>query len=92
MDEVKKYYVYILKCSDGSLYAGATQNLAKRLHEHNDLKSGAKYTKARRPVTLVYSQECDSFAHSRAREAEIKRMTRIDKLLLLKGHLGDEKK
>lgn len=75
--------VYILKCNDGTLYTGSTVDLKKRLHEHNRLKSGAKYTRARRPVELVYEEDCSDFAKSRAREAEIKRMTREEKLCLI---------
>jgi putative endonuclease len=76
--------VYILKCSDGTLYTGATSDLAKRLKEHNCLKTGAKYTKARRPVELAYKENCESFSKSREREAEIKRMSRKNKLDLIK--------
>ncbi len=79
------HIVYILKCSDGTLYTGSTVDLAKRLREHNGLKSGAKYTRARRPVEVVYKEECKTFAFSRAREAEIKRMDREEKLVLIKN-------
>jgi len=80
------YIVYILKCSDGTLYTGSTVDMPKRLREHNGLKSGAKYTRGRRPVILAYEEECDTLSISRAREAEIKRMSRGEKLELLKGH------
>ena len=76
--------VYILKCSDGTLYTGSTVDVKKRVREHNELKSGAKYTRARRPVELVYSEKCEDFAKAREREAEIKRMDRSEKLLLIK--------
>lgn len=79
--------VYILKCSDDTLYTGSTIDLTKRLKEHNEQKNGAKYTKARRPVVLVYKEECKTFAQVRAREAEIKRMSRKEKLLLVKNKL-----
>ena len=78
--------VYILKCSDGTLYTGSTTDITKRLREHNELKNGAKYTRARRPVTLVYKEKCKNFAKAREREAEIKRMERGEKLLLIEGH------
>jgi putative endonuclease len=78
------YFVYILKCSDGTLYTGSTNNLDKRVNEHNNLKNGAKYTKARRPVFLVYKEKCKTFADVRAREAEIKRLTREKKIKLIK--------
>lgn len=78
------HIVYILKCSDGTLYTGSTEDLTNRLREHNELKHGAKYTRARRPVVLVYKEECKTFAESRKREAKIKRMTRTEKLSLIK--------
>ncbi len=77
-------YVYILKCNDGTLYTGSTVDLAKRLREHNELKNGAKYTRARRPVAITYQEECGTLARAREREAEIKRMSRNEKLKLVK--------
>ena len=76
-------YVYILQCKDSSLYVGCTNNLEKRLHAHNNLKSGAHYTKIRRPVLLVYSEQCKNLKEGRAREAELKRLTREQKLELI---------
>lgn len=78
------YFVYILECSDGSLYAGSTNDLARRLKEHNGSKRGARYTKARRPVILKYCERYATFAKSRRREAEIKRLSRAEKLKLLR--------
>ena len=78
------HYVYILKCSDQTLYVGSTNNLEKRLHQHNNLKSGAHYTKIRRPVVLAYSETFSNLKEARAREAEIKRMKREEKMTLLK--------
>jgi len=79
------HIVYLLKCSDGTLYAGSTIDLAKRLREHNGGKAGAKYTRVRRPVTLVYKEKCKTLALARAREAEMKRMKRSEKLALVKA-------
>lgn len=76
------FYVYILKCADTSLYVGSTNNLEKRLKEHNNAKNGAHYTKIRRPVMLVYSEICETYAIARAREGELKRLSRAKKLLL----------
>ncbi len=84
------YYTYILKCADDTLYIGATNDLEKRLHQHNNSKQGAHYTKIRRPVELVYHEKVSTLAESRKREAEIKRMTRTQKLLLV--HSGANKK
>jgi len=76
--------VYILRCGDGTLYTGSTANLAKRIREHNELKSGAKYTRGRRPVKLAYEEKCATLPRAREREAEIKRMNRNEKLRLIK--------
>ena len=77
------YYVYILKCADGSLYTGSTNDLEKRLHQHNNLKSGAHYTKIRRPSKLIYFKEFKTIASARKREIEIKKMKRQEKIKLI---------
>ncbi len=81
------YFVYILKCADDTLYVGSTNKLEKRLHEHNNLKSGAHYTKIRRPVVLVYSEELQTYADVRKREGELKRLSREEKLSLIKNFI-----
>ncbi len=78
--------VYILECSDGSLYTGSTNDLVKRLHEHNHLKSGAHYTKIRRPVTLVYSEALPTLSDARKRECVIKTYSRKQKQELIDHH------
>ena len=78
------YHTYILECADKTLYVGSTNKLEKRLHEHNNLKSGAHYTKIRRPVVLKYSEECESYAEARKKEGLWKRMSRQEKLNLIK--------
>ena len=75
-------YTYILECSDGTLYTGWTNNLEKRLKMHNSGK-GAKYTKTRLPVTLVYYEEFASKQEAMSREFHIKQLTRIQKLRLI---------
>ncbi len=75
--------VYILQCADTTLYVGCTNDLTKRLHQHNHLKAGAQYTKGRRPVTVVYTETFQSFKKSRAREAAIKRLPRAAKIKLI---------
>jgi putative endonuclease len=77
-----QHYVYILRCADDTLYVGCTNNLEKRLHQHNNAKSGAHYTKIRRPVNLIYSEKYKTLNKARGREAEIKRMKREKKLEL----------
>jgi putative endonuclease len=74
------FYAYILECADGTFYSGCTNDLKKRLHAHNNTKAGAHYTKIRRPVTLKWSQAFRSHAKARAKEAELKRMTREGKM------------
>lgn len=81
------YFTYILECADQTLYCGSTNNLEKRLHEHNHAKNGAHYTKIRRPVKLVYSEKFETYGHARAREAAIKKMNRIEKINLIKNTL-----
>lgn len=76
------YFLYILECADGTLYVGSTNNLEKRLHEHNELKSGAHYTKIRRPVVLKYKEELPTLSDARKREIEVKKWTRQKKLSL----------
>lgn len=76
-------FVYILECSDKTLYAGCTNNLEKRLKEHNGAKRGAHYTKIRRPAILKYSEKFDNLKDARAREAEIKNLKREEKIKLI---------
>ena len=78
------YFVYILECSDNSLYTGITTNIEKRLNEHNTSTKGAKYTKARRPVKLVYQEPAQDRSAASKREYAIKKLTRIKKLQLIK--------
>ena len=77
-----KYFVYILECSDKTLYVGSTNNLEKRLHNHNHSKSGAHYTKIRRPVSLKYSESFETKSEALKREITIKKFSRIEKLKL----------
>ena len=81
----KKNYTYILKCADGTLYCGWTNDLEKRLKSHNDGK-GAKYTRSRLPVALVYYEEFDTPQEAQKREYSIKQMTRQEKLKLIEKH------
>ncbi|MFA6554017.1 MAG: GIY-YIG nuclease family protein [Candidatus Paceibacterota bacterium] len=76
---------YILLCSDSTFYIGSTNDLEKRLHQHNHAKSGAHYTKIRRPVRLVWSEEHPTLAEARAREVVLKRLTRKEKEELIKS-------
>jgi putative endonuclease len=77
------YYVYIVRCSDNTLYTGITTDLERRIDEHNTSPKGAKYTRNRRPVTLAYSEECDGKSSASKREYTIKRLTRTQKEQLI---------
>ena len=79
-----KHSVYILECADKSLYVGCTNNLEKRLKEHNNSKQGAHYTKIRRPVILKYSEQFPTLNQARTREAAFKRLPRDKKLMLIR--------
>ena len=78
-----KYFVYILECADKSFYVGSTNNLERRIKQHNNFKGGAHYTKIRRPVTLVYSEEFITLTDARRRENEIKGWRREKKSILI---------
>lgn len=83
-DSKSHWYTYILRCADSSLYTGVTTDLNRRLQEHNqDNKKGARYTKVRRPVTLVYQEICNDRSSACKREAAIKKLTRQQKLKLI---------
>ena len=77
------YFVYILECSDKSLYTGITTDVKKRLDEHNTSEKGAKYTKARRPVKLIYFEKSENRSSASKREYEIKKLSRRKKLQLV---------
>ena len=80
------WQVYLLKCADHSLYAGVTTDLARRLRQHNgQLAGGARYTRARRPVELVWSEACDSRSDAQQREHALRRLSREQKLALIAG-------
>lgn len=79
------HYVYILECADKTLYTGYTTNVEKRIREHNESRTGARYTRGRRPVKLAYVETCSSPSEALRREAEIKRLSRVKKLQLTNG-------
>ncbi len=80
-----KNFTYILKCSDGSFYTGWTTDLKKRLAAHN-AGAGAKYTRSRRPVEMVYYESFETRSEAMMREAEIKNLTREEKKKLISSH------
>lgn len=77
------YYVYILECSDNTLYTGITTDLQRRVDEHNTSEKGAKYTRLRRPVRLVYSEEQTDRSSASKREYALKKLSRMQKLALV---------
>ena len=85
INEDKKWYVYLLKCSDNSYYTGITTDIQRRLTEHNNSKKGAKYTRSRRPVELLCFFNVDSRSEASKEEIKIKKMKRQDKIIYVKN-------
>jgi putative endonuclease len=79
----KKYVVYMLRCGDDSLYVGVTNNLEKRLKEHSEGKRGARYTRSRRPVSLVYTEVSKNKSAALKREYVLKQLSRSEKAKLV---------
>lgn len=75
------WFVYLLECVDNTLYCGITNNLEKRIQKHNS-KKGAKYTSSRTPVSLYYFEECSDKSSALKREAQIKKLSRTEKIFL----------
>ena len=80
----KSYYVYIIRCADGTLYTGSTDDVQRRLEVHRSGK-GAKYTRGRGPLELVYTEVCGSHSDALKRELEVKKLTRQEKELLIQN-------
>ena len=78
------WYLYILRCGDGTLYTGITTDVEKRLETHRSGK-GAKYTRGRQPLELAYRETCGSHSHALRRELEVKKLTRQGKEALIAG-------
>lgn len=82
------WFVYILRCSDNSLYTGITTDTERRIKEHNTSKLGARYTRMRQPVMLIYQETVDSRSTASKREAAIKRLKKKEKEQLVLGTLN----
>ena len=80
---IDKHYVYIVECSDGTFYTGYTKNIQRRINEHNFGSRSAKYTRSRRPVKLLYSEEYDNVSDALKREYQIKKLSRKQKRELI---------
>ncbi|WP_299871722.1 GIY-YIG nuclease family protein [uncultured Cocleimonas sp.] len=87
MGELSEWFVYMLRCSDNSLYTGVTTDVERRLKEHNEEKAGAKYTRVRRPVSLVYEEAAESRSAACQREYQLKQLKKSDKESFIKGDL-----
>lgn len=83
--DTEEWHVYLVRCSDGTLYCGITNNIEKRMHDHNHTKKGAKYTSRRRPVVLAYVETCESKSAAMSRERQVKKMPRARKQELVSG-------
>ena len=78
------WFVYIVECNDSTLYTGITNNLEKRIEQHNNAQEGAKYTRARRPVKCVYQEKQENRSEATKREFAIKKLSRSEKIKLIK--------
>jgi len=81
---MSSYFLYILKCADKTLYTGVTTDVARRVNEHNGSALGAKYTRARRPVRLVYAKKYRSRSKASQEEFRVKAFSRKEKLALIR--------
>jgi len=79
----KSWFLYVVQCSDGTLYTGVTTDIERRIREHNGSKRGAKYTSSRRPVTLVYIKDCKDRMHALREEYAFKSLSRKEKLKII---------
>jgi putative endonuclease len=83
-EAANSWQVYIVRCADATLYTGIARDVDKRIDEHNHSRLAARYTRARRPVVLVYSEVCDTRSEALRREIAIKKLSRRDKEQLLR--------
>lgn len=85
-EAAKQWYLYVVECSDGSLYCGITTDLQRRVLEHNTSPRGAKYTKSRRPVALTYYEQYPDRSLALKAEHSFKRLTRAQKVNRISGN------
>ena len=81
----ERWFLYVVECSDGSLYTGITVDIDRRMNEHNSGRRGAKYTRSRRPVKLVYAEIAEGRSDASKREAAFKKLSRQKKLSKISG-------
>ena len=77
------WFLYVVQCSDGSLYTGVTTDIERRIREHNGSKRGAKYTRGRRPVKLIYVKDCRDRFEALREERKFKSLSRKEKLKII---------
>lgn len=82
------WWVYMLRCADGSLYTGVATDVTRRLHEHNNSPRAARYTRSRRPVELVLIEAVDNRSEALKRESRIKSLKRVEKETLVRENSG----
>ena len=89
MADVQKWVVYMVECADGSLYTGVSTDLDRRLRQHNgELKGGAGYTRARRPVRLVWSEAAEDRSGAQLKEYVVRRLKAAEKRRLIEGKVN----
>jgi putative endonuclease len=88
MTDPDYWYTYMVRCSDHTLYSGIAKDPEKRLQEHNTGKNGARYTRSRRPVQLVYQEKFTSRSAAARREHQLKQMSRAAKQQLMRDYLS----
>lgn len=85
------WFVYLLRCNDNSLYAGITTDIERRLHQHNHTKLGAKYTRAKRPVTLAFIESAADKSSASKREYQLRKLTKTSKEQLVSNYHSTKK-
>jgi len=86
------HYVYMLQCCDGTFYVGYATEIDRRVREHNESSKGAKYTRGRRPVVLVYCVECESRSEALKYEYVLRKKSRVEKIRLMNEFEREEVK
>lgn len=82
---MKEWYVYMIRCSDASLYTGVTTDVERRFNEHKESKKGSKYARAKIPLRVVYVETCATRSEAQKREWVIKSLTKREKEILIKN-------
>lgn len=85
MKNVSPWFVYMVRCSDASLYSGVTTDVERRFKEHTESKKGSKYVRAKIPLRVVYTEPCASRSEAQIREAQLKKMKKEEKEALVKS-------